>query len=480
MLRIWDCRAASTSIRSPRWVRVPALSAAIWPVMCFAWTGSAWLERERVAVGSGGILAAAAPGEQRAAGDVQLGPARASCELAARVSRIASPAAGPSAYATATARFASMTGDGSNRSSVAVQRGDLPPVGGGGCRRGPRGRRRWRPAAGRGRDVRWASAAPTSGPPWPRCGARSHRLRSWSGSRIAARRPGQPGRWRCEALVEQDEGKQPGDLGLIRREPVQPAGELQRSSHRSSLDDGAGAVRRVSLSEGEDRAEHRRQRGQPAFARIRHAQPDARVADLPLRPHDPAERRLGSGSSSSRAIDAANEPAHDAQGECHQRCRVQRRVAARKQQRQLVVSGDGAAVRLGSGPLLRGLALLPGAGALAAAGGPARGAARPRRPSHRDWPEGPHAATAPQLPRTPPARSPPPATSHPRAGPPTPPRATTRHAGARSVSPLSAAPSPSAAGPRPTRTWPTGSPPHTAARCPDPRNRGCSSRRAAP
>jgi len=41
-------------------------------------------------------------------------------------------------------------------------------------------------------------------------------------------------------------------------------------------------------------------------------------------------------------------------------------VAARKQQRQLVVSSDGAAVRLGRGPLPRGLALLPGAGALAA------------------------------------------------------------------------------------------------------------------
>ena len=74
------------------------------------------LERERVAVGSGGILAAAALGEQLGARDVQLGQ-RVSWELAARVWRIASPAAGPSAYATATARFASMTGDESNRSS---------------------------------------------------------------------------------------------------------------------------------------------------------------------------------------------------------------------------------------------------------------------------------------------------------------------------------------------------------------------------
>src|SRR5215472_5528786 len=33
MLRIWDCRAASTSIRPPGWVRV-ARRAAIWPVIC--------------------------------------------------------------------------------------------------------------------------------------------------------------------------------------------------------------------------------------------------------------------------------------------------------------------------------------------------------------------------------------------------------------------------------------------------------------
>jgi len=45
---------------------------------------------------------------------------------------------------------------------------------------------------------------------------------------------------------------------------------------------------------------------------------------------------------------------------------VQRRVAAREQQRQLVVVGDGAVVRLGSDPLLQGLALLPWKGSLAA------------------------------------------------------------------------------------------------------------------
>jgi hypothetical protein len=74
------------------------------------------LERESVAVGGGGVLAAAALGERVARAMCSWGQ-RVSWELAARVSRIASPAAGPSAYATATARFAAMTGDGSNRSS---------------------------------------------------------------------------------------------------------------------------------------------------------------------------------------------------------------------------------------------------------------------------------------------------------------------------------------------------------------------------
>jgi hypothetical protein len=41
-------------------------------------------------------------------------------------------------------------------------------------------------------------------------------------------------------------------------------------------------------------------------------------------------------------------------------------VAAREQQRQLVVAGDSATVRAGRGPSLHGFALLLGAGALAA------------------------------------------------------------------------------------------------------------------
>ena len=39
------------------------------------------------------------------------------------------PASGPSAIATATARLSSTTGDGTIRASVAVERGDLHPVG---------------------------------------------------------------------------------------------------------------------------------------------------------------------------------------------------------------------------------------------------------------------------------------------------------------------------------------------------------------
>jgi len=54
------------------------------------------LERERVAVGGGGILAAAGLGSSAARAMCSWGQ-RLSWELAARVSRTASPAAGPSA-----------------------------------------------------------------------------------------------------------------------------------------------------------------------------------------------------------------------------------------------------------------------------------------------------------------------------------------------------------------------------------------------
>ena len=42
---------------------------------------------------------------------------------------------------------------------------------------------------------------------------------------------------------EQDESEQPGDLGLIRQQPVQPAGEPQRLLAQVVTNDGAGAVR---------------------------------------------------------------------------------------------------------------------------------------------------------------------------------------------------------------------------------------------
>src|SRR6202035_4884716 len=48
---------------------------------------------------------------------------------------------------------------------------------------------------------------------------------------------------------EQDQREQPGGLGLIRQQPVQSGSEPQRLLAQVIPDDGAGAVRRMSLGE---------------------------------------------------------------------------------------------------------------------------------------------------------------------------------------------------------------------------------------
>jgi hypothetical protein len=163
---------------------------------------------------------------------------------------------------------------------------------------------------------------------------------------------------------QQDERDQPGDLGLIRHQLVQPAGEPQRLLTQVVPYDGAGAMRGVSFGEGEvDGAQHRRQAGRP-FVRTGHAQADARVADLPLGPHDPLSDS-GLGQQQQPRDGRRGQPAYHAQGEDHPRYRVQRRVTAREQQRQLVIAGDRAVIQPGGDLLLHGFALLPAAGALA-------------------------------------------------------------------------------------------------------------------
>ena len=302
---------------------------------------------------------AAAPGEHRGPGDVQLRPAG---EPGAGRQRVQDRQPGRRPLSV-------RDGDGPVRlddrgrvepEQLAVQRGDLPPVS-----IGARGR---------------VGVAGGDG------GLQLVRAGTAPGERRLGQRPslGQAGPVPPAAVLvseqdqravlvgprggagagEQDEREQPGDLGLIRQQPVQPGGEPQRLLAQVVPDDGAGAVRGMSLGEGEvDGAQHRRQAGWP-FARVGHAQPDARVADLPLGPHDPLSDS-GFGQQQQPRDGRRGHPAYHAQGEGHPRCRVQRRVAAREQQRQLVVAGDAAAVRARRGPFLHGFALLARTGALA-------------------------------------------------------------------------------------------------------------------
>jgi hypothetical protein len=170
-----------------------APSAAIWPVMCrrTAPAGSSARASRYAATASS---RRPHPASSAARAMCSCGQ-RASRELAASVSRIASPAAGASAYATAMARFASMTGDGSNRSSslysAAICRQSVSAGAAASAWQAAMAACSW---YGPGR--RWASAASASDRPSSRR-PRSHRLRSWSASRTSVPSPStrRRGRW---------------------------------------------------------------------------------------------------------------------------------------------------------------------------------------------------------------------------------------------------------------------------------------------
>jgi hypothetical protein len=117
----------------------------------------------------------------------------------------------------------------------------------------------------------------------------------------------------------------------------------------------------VPLGEGEvDHPEHRRQASRP-LVRVRNAQSDASVTDLPFCADNPlGDRRLSEQQQPCYRGD--RQTRHDAQSERDARCRVERRVAAGEQQLELVIAGDDGAVRLARSPVLRGFALLPDTG----------------------------------------------------------------------------------------------------------------------
>jgi hypothetical protein len=122
-------------------------------------------------------------------------------------------------------------------------------------------------------------------------------------------------------VVQQHQGEQAGDLGLLAR-AGQLAGQADRLRRQVELT-------RVALVE--DQVEHLEHRAEVAW----HA--DLHVADGPLRPADPLRhRRLGHQVGLGDL--PRGESAHRTEGERHGRSRGQRRVAAQEEQQEGVVA----------------------------------------------------------------------------------------------------------------------------------------------
>ena len=257
---------------------------------------------------------------------------------------IASPASGPSAIATATARLSSTTGDAVICGELAVEAGDLVPVGVG---RVARGR-----VARRDRGLHLVRAGP------PRRSARSSiATASAIGSvvpeaaillRRAARgrrpRRREPARRASCSSISASSPIASGSSGIspasVRAEPDRLC--AQALTHEVGAGGGGVALVEQEVEHGEHRARALRQQ-----MRGRHPVRDAGVADLVLRAHEPLRhRRL---RHQERASDlGGGQPGERAQRQRDLRVDRERRVAAREDQPQAVVF-DAAVVGVGTG-----------------------------------------------------------------------------------------------------------------------------------
>ena len=305
--------------------------------------------------------------------------ARARRGSAATASTTARPAAGPSANATATARFSSTTGDGARRASTRVQRGDALPVGGR-PRRGAGvhcgdGRlhavRARRPDAPRPSQLGLALGDAAPVPAGPVLVLQQHDL-------ALGAEPGGPA-----AVLQQHQGEQAARLGLVGQQR-RPASRASRtpSSHSSSADQVVAPAGRVALGEHEVHAgQHRRQPlGQQVAGR--HPERDVGGADLGLGPAQAlGDRRLGLQEGAGDL--AGPQPAHESQRQATWAAGGERGVAAREHHPQLVVvhratSSSGRAADVARGRLGSPASPGPSATAVARPASLAAGAAAPR------------------------------------------------------------------------------------------------------
>ena len=212
-------------------------------------------------------------------------------ERAARSASIsASPAPGPSAIATATARLSSTTGRRQHARQLAVEQGDLAPVGRLGARRLGVHARRSRPAArtapaggaasARGR--RAASASPIA--------PRSQRARSCSSSSTSS--PSAPMRAARREWCSSISASRPAGSGSSGSSTCDDARQPDRLGGEVVAHQRVAGRRRVALVE--DQVEHGEHGAAAAPAARRAAARRSgcpAVADLPLRPHEPLRHR---------------------------------------------------------------------------------------------------------------------------------------------------------------------------------------------
>ena len=289
------------------------------------------------------------------------------------------PASGPSAIATATARFSSTTGEGTSsarrpyRSAICSQSvsGSKWSDAIAACS--------WYGPGSRRTSARSSASRPCSTsshvPELAILVVEQHELAGRRKPRVAAR------------VLQEEERVEAVRLRLVGH---------QRREHRREADRfGAQlAAHRRPVAGVEDEVDRREDGAQPIGKKVlrRHAQRDAGVADLPLRAHEPLRERRLRNEEAARDL-RRREAADEAQRQRDLRVGGERRMAAREDQLEAFVGDEGLLVvgeLLGAGEQLR----LAREASARDGCGRSRGCAPSRRSTRRDSPARRLAASA--------------------------------------------------------------------------------------
>ena len=140
----------------------------------------------------------------------------------------------------------------------------------------------------------------------------------------------------ASGVVQQHEGQEPVDLGLVRHEAAQHPGQADGLGAQVSPDELVAGRGPVPLVEDEVQDVEHRIQALGSLGFLRHREGDAGGEDLPLGPHQPlGHGRLGHEEGAGDLT--RRQPSRRAQGERHLRVRRERGMAAGEDQAELVV-----------------------------------------------------------------------------------------------------------------------------------------------